>query len=59
MKDLFENEIFEDLIWKEKELQKFIECDILKKIKFGIVEFCWRIKLKNLNLGELDLKLEP
>ena len=23
------------------------------------MEFCWRIKFKNLDLGELDLKLEP
>ena len=49
--DLFENKIFEHLIWKEMELWK--------KIKFGIVEFCWRIKFKNLDLWELDLKLEP
>ena len=36
--ELFENWIFEYLIWKEWSFENLIEGDILK-IKFGIMEF--------------------
>ena len=36
--ELYENETFENLIWKELEFINLFECDILK-IKFGIVGF--------------------